>query len=73
MPLYCYVCPRNHETDLVRPVAERNDPVECEVCGQPAGLEIQTAAFDPRMGLDPSFPTMQSKWAKARYKASKGR
>lgn len=73
MPLYHYRCEDGHGMDDIRKVEERHDAPTCYLCGKPTVLEIQTAVFDPRMGLDPAFPTMQDKWAKARYRASKGK
>lgn len=73
MPLYVYGCPNGHKTEDIRRVEHRHDPTKCETCGEQAGLEVQTAAFDPRLGLDPGFPTMQDKWAKARERAARAK
>lgn len=73
MPLYTYACAGEHTMDLIRKVDERHEPVVCEECGKTMTLEVQTSVFDPRMGLDPSFPSAYDKWAKTRTKAGKGR
>ena len=73
MPLYTYRCPKGHATEDIRKVDERHDPRPCGLCGEEAVLEIQTASFDPRMGLDPSFPTAYDRWANTHRRASKGR
>ena len=37
MPLYSFSCPSCGETeDVLRPVAQRNDPVICKKCCHPA-------------------------------------
>lgn len=71
MPLYPYECSNGHETEILRTVSTRNDEVVCEECGQPSRLVIGTTHIDPRLGLDPDFPTMSDKWANTRYRAAK--
>lgn len=73
MPLYVYTCPKGHVIDLFRPVANRHDAVNCEVCNDPATLEVQTSIFDPKMGVDPGFPTAWDRWAKTHERAAKGK
>lgn len=73
MPLYHYKCPDGHGMDDIRKVAERHDAPNCDTCGKPTTLEIQTSEFDPDMGLDPDFPTASDRWAKTHWRAAKGK
>jgi len=73
MPLYHYKCEKGHGTDDMRKVDERNDAPPCGLCGGPTTLEIQTSAFDPKMGLDSGFPSAYDKWAKVHSRAAKGK
>ncbi len=73
MPFYIYRCKNGHETDSLRSVDDRHNPTLCETCAQPATLEVQTAAFDPKMGLDSGFPSAYDRWAKVHSRASKGK
>lgn len=73
MPLYVYECKNAHLTDIIRPVEERHTPTLCEKCFQPATLVVQTAAFDPKMGLDAGFPTAYERWAKTHARAARGK
>lgn len=71
MPLYVYACPKGHVSDTIRRVAERHDLFPCPDCGATTELQVQTAAFDPKMGCDPGFPTAYEKWAKVHSKAAR--
>jgi len=73
MPLYLYRCPDGHSTEDLRKVDERHDPRPCGLCGKTATLEVQVAAFDPRMGLDAGFPTAYDRWAKSHARDAKGK
>lgn len=72
MPLYVYECPKGHTVEALRKVEQRHDLMLCE-CGEPTRLQVQVAAFDPDMGLDPGFPTAYDRWAKTHSRAAKGK
>ncbi|MFC5993018.1 FmdB family zinc ribbon protein [Pseudonocardia hispaniensis] len=36
MPTYSYRCPEDSRFDLVRPMAEADEPAQCPHCGQPS-------------------------------------
>lgn len=38
----------------------------CPQCGHNATRLISTPRLDPRLGIDPAFPTMGDRWAKVR-------
>lgn len=73
MPLYVYECKNGHATEHIRRVDDRHSPTTCDECSQPATLAVQTAAFDPKMGLDSGFPTAYERWAKTHSRASRGK
>lgn len=65
MPIYVYACEScGKSTDQVRPVAHRNDPLDCPFCGHATHLEVQPVGFDCGGGTDPGFPTAYDRWAK---------
>lgn len=45
--------------------------VKCPDCGSDSRKQISATQVDPRLGLDPSFPTMQDKWARIRRQRAK--
>jgi putative FmdB family regulatory protein len=46
--------------------------IECSVCGSAADRIISGQfLIDPRMGLDPCFPTVGDRWAKVRNQRRK--
>ena len=57
MPLYTRVCPGcDHQFDVMRSVATRNDPVECIKCETPTKRGVEMPAYTPSSWGD-------SKWA----------
>ena len=36
MPIYEYRCPNGHTTEVLRSVMDRDKPIDCVYCGQPA-------------------------------------
>jgi len=50
---------------------ESREEAPCLACGGKGKHIITGAHFDPRMGLDPDFPTFGAKWAKAREQAAR--
>jgi len=49
MPNYEYECGKCGGFTASRPIAERNDPLQCTDCGAPAKRVIMTAPVLPRM------------------------
>lgn len=47
MPIYQYVCPHGHWTELLRGMSRRKEPVECSVCGAEAHYAIKGGEVDP--------------------------
>jgi putative FmdB family regulatory protein len=72
---------RLYEFKCVHPECEHNfdeyvayediPSVKCPECGSPTHRLITAPRIDPRLGLDPSFPTMQDKWARVRRQRAK--
>lgn len=53
-------------------VAYEDTPtVKCPDCGSDSKKQISATRLDPKLGLDESFPTMQSKWARIRRQRAK--
>lgn len=72
MPTYDYRCPNGHEFDDLRPMALR-ETAECE-CGEMARQVIVAAPrLDPKMGLDPGFPTAYANFRKAAEARGRGK
>lgn len=46
MPLYCYYCPDDHETEAYRSLSERDQPIPCRKCGQQAIRAMKTHAAE---------------------------
>lgn len=42
--LYEYECSRNHRFEIQRPMAERNEPLDCADCEAPATLVVSLPA-----------------------------
>lgn len=71
MPLYDYRCPNGHEFEAQQPVADRNQ-CGCK-CGESANLVVlSTPRLDPKMGLDPDFPSAAAKWRKGVERRGRG-
>lgn len=45
--------------------------VKCPKCGTDTTRHITAPRMDPRLGVDPSFPTMADKWARTRRQRAK--
>lgn len=74
MPVYTYECTCGSYTEVLRPVAERHQPAECEACGKEAKLVITPVAFDNLgMGVDSGFPTAYDRWAKLQRSKNTGK
>jgi putative FmdB family regulatory protein len=63
MPIYDYRCNNcEHSYEALRSVANR-DNAQCPGCKSSLStLLISAPRIDPRMGLDPDFPTAYKKW-----------
>jgi len=71
MPTYDYECDCGLNFECVKKVAERHSAT-CS-CGKEAKHIISACHFDPRMGVDPAFPTFASKWDKKHRALQTGR
>lgn len=63
MPMYDYVCRScAHKFEDIQSVSLRETSV-CPACESTAAMVIRVAPrLDPRMGLDPGFPSAYAKW-----------
>lgn len=74
MPIYLYECPRGHQTEELRKVDGRHDPVSCPQCGKASTLVVTGAHLDNLgMGLDSGFPTAFDRWGKLQQSKNTGR
>jgi putative FmdB family regulatory protein len=72
MPLYDYECPQGHQFEASQKLDDRHTAV-CGECGDKANLVIlSNPMLDPRMGVDPGFPTAAARWAARRWKRAMG-
>lgn len=70
-PLYEYLCPScGHEFEEFNSIEDRAKE-QCPSCTSIAEVQISAPHFDPRIGLDPDFPTFADKWANARERKTK--
>lgn len=57
MPTYVYECPKGHQTEGVRSVADRNAPLRCECGADTTRVEIAGApAYVTRPGVGNKSP-----------------
>lgn len=72
MPTYEYECDQcGNRFDAVKKIADRH--YACCSCGYSARHVITACHFDPRMGVDPDFPTFASKWDRKHLALQEGR
>lgn len=72
MPLYKYRCECGKEFEAIKAIEDREEAM-CFACGGKGTHAITTVGFDPKMGLDPAFPTANAKWARTRERAARGK
>lgn len=73
MPTYDYRCPEGHEFEEMNSVANRHK-AECFYCGKMADKVIINApGLDPKMGLDPDFPTAAARFRERGERRARGR
>ena len=71
MPMYDYVCEAGHVFEEINSVNKRH-ATSCE-CGSAATMHILNApVIDPRMGVDPDFPTAAAQWDRKQRRKSTG-
>lgn len=72
MPTYEYHCDQCGESfDRVQKIKDRE--YACCQCGYSAKKVMSACHFDPRMGVDPDFPTAARKWDKKHLALQSGR
>jgi len=73
MPLYDYECRDcGSEFEAMRYVEDRHT-IKCNRCDGTGVMVMKTAPrLDPKMGLDPSFPTAAFKWRASAERRGRG-
>ncbi len=69
MPLYDFECPCGTVFEELVPMSRRKKAT-CPQCGGTAKQKISSVRLDPRLGLDPGFPTMIDRWDRTHRKAA---
>jgi putative FmdB family regulatory protein len=69
--LYSYSCPScEQDFDEFAPLAECSRAAPCPSCGGFSPRKITFPTIDPRLGVDPDFPTLADKWARTHHSRS---
>ena len=73
MPIYQYRCADcGEEHEALKKVDERSLN-QCPYCMSMAEQILTPVHFDPRMGVDPDFPTAYAAWGKKHRALNEGR
>ena len=73
MPLYQYKCAECGEEHEALNNMEERALNQCPYCNCMAEQVITAVRFDPRMGVDPDFPTAAAAWDKKHRALGEGR